>query len=73
MEIGSRIDPEEEKARIKAEIENKKAYIRSVDVKLMNKDFTKNAPEKIVRGEMEKKHIAEEQLAKLEEKLAKIG
>ena len=58
----------EEKTRLHGEIENKKNYIRSVQTKLKNTAFVANAPEKVVRGEMEKMHLAELELSKLEEK-----
>jgi valyl-tRNA synthetase len=72
LDVGSLIDPETEKARLKSEIQNKKEYLRTLDLKLTNREFIKNAPEKIVRTEQEKKRIAEEQLEKLLQKLANI-
>lgn len=62
----------EEKARIIAQIEDKKSYLRGINAKLTNPSFAKNAPEKIVRAEMDKRNQAEEQLAKFEEKLAQL-
>lgn len=62
----------EEKARIIAQIEDKKSYLRTINAKLTNPSFAKNAPEKIVRAEMDKRNQAEEQLAKFEEKLAQL-
>lgn len=62
----------EEKERIIAQIEDKKSYLRTINAKLSNPSFAKNAPEKIVRAEMEKRNQAEEQLAKFEEKLAQL-
>ena len=59
---------EEEKVRLLEQIEDKKIYLRTLDAKLSNSSFAKNAPEKIVRAEMDKKHQAEDQLKKLEEK-----
>ncbi len=59
---------EEERDRLGKEIENKKNYIRSVQIKLKNTAFVANAPEKVVRIEMEKMHISETELKKLEEK-----
>lgn len=61
-----------EKERLIAQIEDKKSYLRGISAKLLNPSFAKNAPEKIVRAEMDKQHQAEEQLEKLEEKLAQI-
>ena len=41
--------------------------------KLENNSFVANAPEKIVRIEMEKKHQAETDITKLEEKYKAFG
>jgi valyl-tRNA synthetase len=43
-----------------------------VDVKLTNQEFIRNAPEKIVRLEQDKRQQAIEQVIKLEEKLAML-
>lgn len=61
-----------EKERIEAQIEDKKSYLRGISAKLSNPAFAKNAPEKIVRAEMDKKYQAEDQLEKLETKLQAI-
>lgn len=61
-----------EKERIMSLINEKKEYIRTLEVKLSNSAFTKNAPEKIIRIEMDKKNLAREQLEKLEEKYSKL-
>ena len=69
LDTSALIDTEAEKERLKSEIKNKKEYIRIVDLKLTNTDFIKNAPEKIIRIEQDKKRLAEEQVEKLTEKL----
>ena len=61
-----------EKERIMSLINEKKEYIRTLEVKLSNSAFTKNAPEKIIRIEIDKKNLAREQLEKLEEKYSKL-
>ncbi len=66
------VDTEAEKERIKKEIADKKEYIRIIDTKLTNQDFVRNAPEKIVRIEQDKKYQALEQLQKLTEKYEKL-
>lgn len=43
-----------------------------MQLKLKNTSFVANAPEKVVRIEMEKVHLAETELAKLEEKYSHI-
>jgi valyl-tRNA synthetase len=62
----------EEKVRIGKEIEIKRNYIRSMQAKLKNTAFVSNAPEKVVRAEMEKLHNAENELKKFEEKYAQL-
>ncbi len=69
--VDAHIDAEklaEELARIEEQIENKKDYIRTLKAKLSNAQFVKNAPEKVVRIEMDKLHTTEWELEKLEEK-----
>jgi valyl-tRNA synthetase len=73
LDAGAFIDHDAEKARLKAEIINKKEYIRALDLKLTNREFVKNAPEKIIRAEQEKKRIAEEQLEKILQKFSTIS
>ena len=65
LDTSAVVDVDAEKTRLKSEIENKKDYIRGIDLKLTNQDFVRNAPEKIVRIEQEKKRSAEESLEKL--------
>lgn len=55
----------EEKLRLEKEIEDKKSYLRSIEKKLSNPSFSKNAPETIVRAELEKRRQVETQLEKL--------
>lgn len=62
----------EEKKRLEKEIETKKTYIRTMQAKLKNNAFISNAPEKVVRSEMEKLHNAELELHKFEEKYAQL-
>jgi valyl-tRNA synthetase len=61
-----------EKERLLGLINEKKDYIIALDTKLSNPSFTKNAPEKIIRIEMDKKNLAREQMEKLEEKYKKL-
>ncbi len=63
----------EEIKRLKEQIEDKKVYLRTIEKKLSNPAFSANAPQEIVRSEMEKKNQATLQLKKLEEKLEKLG
>ena len=72
LDTGAFVDTAGEKERLMAEIHNKKEFIRIVDIKLTNQEFIRNAPEKIVRIEQDKKQQAIEQIAKLEEKYAML-
>lgn len=64
---------EEERQRLSEQITTKKEYLRTLTAKLKNNAFVANAPEKIVRIELEKKHTVEAELKKLEEKYISIG
>ncbi len=61
-----------EQERLLGLINEKKEYIIALDTKLSNTAFTKNAPEKIIRIEIDKKNLAREQMEKLEEKYNKL-
>lgn len=58
----------EELAHLETIIEEKKLYIRTLSDKLGDNTFLQNAPDHIVRTEMQKRHIAVEQMKKFEEK-----
>lgn len=66
------VDIEAEKLRLKAQIDERKEYIRKLDLKLLNAEFVRNAPEHIVRIEQEKKIQAQDQLQKLVQKFQSI-
>lgn len=67
-DVWGEINPEEEKQRLKLEIEDRKEYIKIIDYKLLNAEFIKNAPESVVRAEQAKKAQALEHLEKLKGK-----
>lgn len=60
---------EEEISRLSEQLNTKKEYLRALNTKLKNNAFIMNAPEKVVRAEMEKKKLVENEIIKLEEKL----
>jgi valyl-tRNA synthetase len=64
---------EEELSRISLLIDEKRSYILALKGKLGNNAFISNAPEKVVRAEMDKMHLAEDELGKLEEKYKSLG
>ena len=63
---------EEERQRLSEQITTKKEYLRALTEKLKNNAFIANAPEKIVRIELEKKHTVEAEIKKLEEKYTSL-
>ncbi len=67
----SKID--EERNRLSEQITMKREYLRTLTAKLKNNAFVSNAPEKVVRIEMEKKNQVQLELSKLEEKYTSIG
>lgn len=74
--VDAHIDAEkilEEQSRLREQLEMKKDYIRVLKAKMSNAQFIKNAPEKVVRAEMDKLHATENELAKLEEKYKSLG
>jgi valyl-tRNA synthetase len=60
------IDKDAETSRLSKDIEEISKYIKSLDGKLSNKQFTDNAPESVVAGETEKLNTAIEKKEKLE-------
>jgi valyl-tRNA synthetase len=68
LDTSAHVDTEGEMLRLKKEIDEKREYVRILDMKLTNTEFVRNAPEKIVRLEQEKRFTAIEQISKLEEK-----
>lgn len=73
LDTSAFVDTEAEKERLKSEIKNKREYVRIIDMKLTNQDFIKNAPEKVVRIEQDKRRQAEEQVEKLTQKLESLN
>jgi len=72
VDTSNALDLKKEIERIKDQINDSKEYISILDKKLLNESFVRNAPEHLVRSEMDKKSIAQDKLEKLEEKLKKM-
>lgn len=64
------VDVEEQKEKIKSEIDYMKGFLKKVEKKLSNERFVQNAPEKVVEMERQKQHDAESKIKVLEEQLA---
>ncbi len=67
------IDIASERVRLSKEVENLKSYLSSLDTKLSNENFIKNAPTALVAEQREKQATEKEKLAKLEKKLAQMS
>ncbi len=73
IDTSNALDLDKEKQKLKDQIIDTKKYIAILDKKLLNESFIRNAPDKLVRAEMDKKANWEDKLKKLEEKLIKIA
>jgi len=73
VDTANALDIWKETERLKEQIQDTKEYIAILDKKLLNESFIRNAPENLVRTEMEKKTQAFDKLEKLEEKLEKLN
>jgi valyl-tRNA synthetase len=54
LDILHLVDSEKEKTRLTKEVENLEKYLKSIDVKLSNKEFVERAPADLIAGEKEK-------------------
>lgn len=66
------IDVVAEQARLQGEIVTTEKYINTIQIKLNNKDFVINAPEKVVEDERKKLAFQEEKIIKLKEQLSNL-
>ncbi|HDJ34179.1 MAG TPA: valine--tRNA ligase [Bacteroidetes bacterium] len=68
--VGDDIDLDAERKKVENELEYTRGFLDSVMKKLNNRKFMENAPERVVRAELNKKADAEARIRALEEKLA---
>jgi len=73
LDMGIKVDPEAEKARITEEIAYLKGFKGKVEKKLSNERFVSNAPAAVVEKEKQKMEDADQKIATLEEALAQLG
>ena len=66
---GDNVDVEGEKARIQEEIAYQEGFLKSVQKKLANESFVKNAPEQVVSMEKKKENDAQTKLELLKKQL----
>ncbi len=66
------VDPEEQKAKLLAELEHQKGFLEGVRRKLSNANFVAHAPEAVVAVERKKEADALERIAALEESIKSL-
>lgn len=71
--LGDKIDPAEELAKLKAELEYLEGFLASVLKKLSNERFVQNAPAKVVETEHAKRNDAEAKIKAIRERIARLG
>ena len=72
ISLGERVDVEEERNKLTAELDYTKGFLNSVMKKLSNERFVSGAPEAVVNTEKAKKADAEAKIKVLEEQIAKL-
>lgn len=72
MDLAGIVDIDKEKVRISKELEEAEKYLNTVENKLSNKEFVKNAPEAVVNVEKEKLRLQQEKVEKLKTQLASL-
>ena len=73
LPLSDLVDIEEEKKRLEKEREKIQGEIKRAEGKLANKGFVDKAPAQVVEDERQKLAAYKEQIASLEESLAKLG
>jgi valyl-tRNA synthetase len=67
--ISKKVDPKEERKKLKQELEYVKGFLRSVEKKLSNELFVSNAPKKVIELERKKAGDAHQKIALLIKRL----
>jgi valyl-tRNA synthetase len=67
--LGDKVNIEEERNKIKEELEYTRGFLKSVEKKLTNERFVQNAPEPVVAKERKKMEDAQTNIKALEERL----
>jgi len=71
--FSKKINIAEEITKIKQDLEYQRGFLKSINSKLENKNFTENAPESVVQNEIKKKNDALSKISVLEESLKKLS
>ena len=70
--LNQSFDPEEERKKLRQELEYAKGFLKSVEKKLSNERFVSNAPEKVIELERKKAADAKEKILLLEKSLSQL-
>lgn len=73
LDLVGLIDIEAEKNRLQKDFEETERYLKSLEIKLSNEEFLKNAPAAIVEGEKNKKQQTQIKLEKIKSQLLDLG
>ena len=71
--LGASIDAEAELDKLQKELDYTKGFLKSVQEKLKNERFVKNAPEQVVAVERKKKADAQSKITVLQEQIAALS
>ena len=66
------INLQDEISKIQDDLDYQMGFLKSVNIKLSNKNFTNNAPKSVVQNELKKKNDALSKIAALEKRLDKL-
>jgi valyl-tRNA synthetase len=70
--LAGMIDLEQERERLRGEIEEKEGFLESVEQKLNNPQFVNKAPDAVVDRERQKREDAMAELKRLEDNLSDL-
>ncbi|PSQ67753.1 MAG: valine--tRNA ligase, partial [Bacteroidetes bacterium QH_1_61_8] len=70
--LAGMIDLDQERERLRKEIEEKEEFLESVEQKLNNHQFVNKAPDEVVDRERQKRRDATDELERLHENLADL-
>lgn len=73
LPLAGMVDAEQERKRLKKEIDKLAGYIKQMSAKLDNKKFVDNAPNDIVKAERERLETARGSLKQFQEQLKQLG
>lgn len=71
--LGDKLNEKEELEKLNKELDYNRGFLFAVNRKLENERFVKNAPEIVVKKELEKKADAESKIKTLEERIAELS